>query len=138
MGADLAATDFSDADLVEANFVNATLRETLFYHSHLAKATFTFASLEDVRFLEAELMGADFTKARLSGTVFVGSKLAGADFRNANGITKEQIADAYMQGEGALCPEEWGPEWRNSWAHAHRTTSGRVQRSHSKVSSSAG
>lgn len=71
-GAFMAGTDWSDTDLVDANFAGANLRE-------------------------ARFQGSDMLRANLKGT-----DLRGADLREVDNLTPEQIAQAIIDDHTKL------------------------------------
>jgi uncharacterized protein YjbI with pentapeptide repeats len=69
----LIRTEFSQANLTDANFQGAAL----------ARVNFAFAKLSRANFSEADLSGADLTGADLTDADLTGANTTGTDFSNA-------------------------------------------------------
>lgn len=80
--ADLSDADFSGSQLATANFSEATVKNTNFELTELEGAYFCNTILEDTKFSNADLTAANFDNAVLRDTDFHDADLTRADFSN--------------------------------------------------------
>ncbi len=80
----LPGSDFTRQKLVNADFRNADLKQSVFTGALLNGAMFCDADLREANLAEAVLTGADLRGANLSGANLIGADFSGADLRGAN------------------------------------------------------
>jgi uncharacterized protein YjbI with pentapeptide repeats len=88
---------FYDADLSEADFRGALLRECVMINAKAPDAVFSDAQMSWTRASNALFVGADFRKAILTGSDLQGADLSEADFSGAD-LTGVDLRDANMTG----------------------------------------
>ncbi len=89
---DLSETDFSNATLEGAEFVNADLTSSSFADSHLTEVKFEGCDLTSVDFTRANLVECGFNESVLNGTDFSYSKVDYCNFSDAD------LAGSIFQG----------------------------------------
>lgn len=99
--------DLRHTDLRGAEFWDAHLERTDFWGANLEGAQLWGARLDDAKLVRTNLRGANlkgvsFDRADLVEADLTGADLADADLRQAKGLTREQVASALNQGDGAL------------------------------------
>ena len=104
--------DLRNTDLRGAEFWDAHLERADFWGAHLEGAQLWGACLNDAKLVKAHLRGANlrdvkFSCADLTEANLTGADLTGADLSNATGLTREQVASAQDNGDGALLPQDF-------------------------------
>jgi uncharacterized protein YjbI with pentapeptide repeats len=99
-----AHATFNDAEMLEANLVGANLSKASFLNAQLGRAVLTGANLAGSDLRKAKLMGADLSGATLTGANITGAFMRGALLKNAEGLTRDQRAEARLSG-AVLDPE---------------------------------
>jgi uncharacterized protein YjbI with pentapeptide repeats len=95
--AELNDHNLLDANLVEAQFSGASLRESILDNANAQKADFSGASLEYACFDGANLREASFRGAKLQGASFKHADLSHCDFRGAD------LTDVDFSGANVKC-----------------------------------
>lgn len=113
LGVHLARTNLQKAYLREANLIGADLYQASLHRANLTKANLQgaelcIANLQGANLLEANLQGAILCAAKLQRAILKETKLQGADFRNCEGLTAEQLAEAFWD-EDTKWPEGFTP-----------------------------
>ncbi len=80
---DDAITDFTQAQLKQANFTDANLSRVLMNHSDLSRAILNRANLSNARLFGANLSSTQLVGADLRGAVLENASLTGADISDA-------------------------------------------------------
>lgn len=93
----LARTDFSKSDMIEANLRNSNLSKTRFIHSKLIGACLADADLTGATFSQANCTAVDFNGAYLGGARFDEVKLRAATFNGAI-LTKAELRHLDLSG----------------------------------------
>jgi hypothetical protein len=114
---DLTEVDFRGANFVETTLQDAVLDGGDFQGAFLVNANLAGVSAQDADLRNAKLQGAnlrngDFRGSDFRGAIFAGANVEGADFYEADlsgadlrgvaGLTREQLAGAYMDDETQL------------------------------------
>jgi uncharacterized protein YjbI with pentapeptide repeats len=102
VGADLAETDWLDAEVVSGAFAgleafSAQLRRVIFHNCKFDSVNARAATLRDVTFSDCLLREVDFAGATLTNVAFPGSTLDGVRFENAT-LSKADLRDAAALG----------------------------------------
>lgn len=100
-GAILKKATFQDAELRGATLWGIDLRETNLKNADLREANLSEANLQNVSLRNADLSRADLRRANLrnanlSGANLRNAFLLGADLTDVRGLTREQIASAFI------------------------------------------
>jgi uncharacterized protein YjbI with pentapeptide repeats len=78
------ALNYSQQNLVEADFSGKDLRGSIFDHANLRSTNFSHANLQGVRFFSSNLESANFEGADLRGADLESARLTQTNFNNAN------------------------------------------------------
>jgi hypothetical protein len=121
----LGGADLSNADLRGMKLINAARDEPVSLEG---------AILEEANLTGADLERADLRDAILTGAVLRGTNLIGADLKDANGLTQEQVKQAYGSNQwteddmpDTELPDdlEKPPAWREPLEEQKRTKADR-------------
>jgi len=104
--------DLRNADLADAQFDRADLRQSCFCHANLTNAGFQEANLNSTDF-----EGADLTGARFHESITMGANFRSADLRGASGLTQTQLTRARTDARTILPNGSHGPFMLGSGAH---------------------
>lgn len=121
----LASTNLEDAWLKGANLERANLgaarldramlNDACLVHTRMGNAHLERAHLRSARLVGARLVGAHLEEADLDGARLEQADLDGADLRRAVNLTQAQVWSASGHGKGALLPEDWPKDWRDTF-----------------------
>ncbi len=96
----LAATDFSGADLTDANLNNAWAHLGDFPRAKLINAEMRGTTLSYTRLQDADFSGADLTNAELNNAYLAGTKFINATMNNVD------LRNASPEGPYSKCPDD--------------------------------
>lgn len=106
-GTNLRRADFSNTQIVGANFRHAELEGAIFDEAMLRGTNFQSVRAQSSSFYNAQLQGAELAYAMLQDALFFGSQLQGADFHAAqlqwatlqnSGLEAALLSEAQLQG----------------------------------------
>jgi hypothetical protein len=91
-----------DARLPQAWIRYADLRDAWLSHAKLPGASFNGSRLDRADLSHTDLENADFRGAGMTGTILKAANLKGANLSTAKGLTRDQLAEAIVDGRTRL------------------------------------
>ncbi len=88
-------SDFSQAQMKQANFTDASLSRVLMNNADLSRATLKNANLSNAYLMGANLSSAQLTGANLKGAILENASLTGADLGQAN-LNEAELFAAHL------------------------------------------
>ena len=105
IGTSFVGAELNKCHLIGATFSNVDFRDAIFWCTDLTGATFTGVRFEGAFFHHARFEGADFKRACVAGAHFSDARLAGANLEQVEGLTAEQLNEAFGD-ESTKLPSE--------------------------------
>ncbi len=99
---DPATANLQDANLEGANLEGVDFQAVNLWGANLKRANLQKADLQEANLKVSDLQGANLNKANLQGADLWKADLRGATFVGSRGLTREQMADAIVDGATKL------------------------------------